>query len=125
MKDLLIGLDFGSDSVRAVLVSSTGEELKSCVHNYTRWNQGLYSDNSIAQFRQHPLDYLEGMTNVIRGVMEDQDPSRIAGIGVDTTGATICAVNKDGVPLALLPEFRPCSRNYNSCPGVPALLPQL
>ena len=105
MKDLLIGLDFGSDSVRAVLVSSTGEELKSCVHNYTRWNKGLYSDNAIAQFRQHPLDYLEGMTNVIRGVMEGQDPARIAGIGVDTTGATICAVNKDGVPLALLPEF--------------------
>ena len=80
MKDLLIGLDFGSDSVRAVLVSSTGEELKSCVHNYTRWNKGLYSDNAIAQFRQHPLDYLEGMTNVIRGVMEGEDPARIAGI---------------------------------------------
>ena len=105
MKDLLIGLDFGSDSVRAVLVSSSGEELASCVHLYTRWNQGLYSDNAISQFRQHPLDYLEGMTNTIRGVLKGIDPARIAGIGIDTTGSTICAVNRDGIPLALLPEF--------------------
>ena len=70
MKDLLIGLDFGSDSVRAVLVSSTGKELKSCVHNYTRWNQGLYSDNSIAQFRQHPLDYLESLEEAMAEVLE-------------------------------------------------------
>ncbi|MBR2439686.1 MAG: ribulokinase [Lentisphaeria bacterium] len=105
MKDLVIGLDFGSDSVRAILVSATGEELASCVHNYTRWGKGLYSDNSIAQFRQHPLDYLEGMEIVIKGVLKGQDASRVAGIGVDTTGSTPCAVNKDGVPLALLPEF--------------------
>ena len=111
MKDLLIGLDFGSDSVRALLVSSAGEEVASCVHNYTRWNQGLYSDREIAQFRQHPLDYLEGMESVIKGVLQGQDPERVAGIGVDTTGSTICAVDKNGVPLSLLPEF---SENPNA-----------
>ena len=79
MKDLVIGLDFGSDSVRAILVSATGEELASCVHNYTRWGKGLYSNNEIAQFRQHPLDYLEGMETVVKGVLKGVDASRVAG----------------------------------------------
>ena len=54
----VIGLDFGSDSVRAVLVTENGAVLASCVKNYPRWMEGLYSNPATSQFRQHPLDYI-------------------------------------------------------------------
>ncbi|MBO5762318.1 MAG: ribulokinase, partial [Lentisphaeria bacterium] len=103
---LSIGLDFGSDSVRAVLVDTVdGTILNSAVFNYPRWAAGKYSDASEARFRQHPLDYLEGTEFVIKSVMAGIEPSRVAGIGIDTTGSTPCAVNREGTPLALTPEF--------------------
>lgn len=105
-----LGLDFGSDSVRALLVdTSTGEEIATSVHQYTCWKAGKYCDPSKNQFRQHPLDYIEGIeqsiTEIIREVGEEVTQN-IVGIGVDTTGSTPVAVNAKGTPLALLDEFR-------------------
>lgn len=105
MEKLLIGLDFGSDSVRAVLVAANGEQLATSVHEYARWAQGKYCDPAANQFRQHPLDYLEGTEAVIRNVLKGVDATRVAGIAIDTTGSTPCAVDRDGTPLALKPEF--------------------
>ena len=106
MSKLLIGIDFGSDSVRAVLIGAeNGEILATHVHHYRRWADGLYCDAANSRFRQHPLDYLEGIEIVIREVVRGIDPARIAGIGIDTTGSTPCAVDRDGTPLALKPEF--------------------
>ncbi len=102
---LLIGLDFGSDSVRAILVTADGEQLASSVHPYSRWAAGMYSNAEKSQFRQHPLDYLEGLEKVVKGVLEGQDAGAVRGIGIDTTGSTPCAVDSRGVPLALHPEF--------------------
>jgi L-ribulokinase len=61
---LLIGLDFGSDSIRAVLVNQNGKCLAASVSNYPRWNKKMYSDANENRFRQHPLDYIESMTEV-------------------------------------------------------------
>lgn len=102
---LVIGLDFGSDSVRAVLVDPRGKTIASAVCNYPRWSKGLYSNAEQNCFRQHPLDYLEAMTDVVKKVAKDQDVTRICGIGIDTTGSTPCAVNADKIPLALTEEF--------------------
>ena len=104
-ENILIGLDFGSDSVRALAVSSDGHELASAVHAYRRWTEGLYSDASRSQYRQHPLDYLEGMKAVIHEVLQYVDRTKVRGIGVDTTASTPCVVNQDGVPLSLTPRF--------------------
>ena len=101
----VIGLDFGSDSVRAVLVTENGAVLASCVKNYPRWMEGLYSNPATSQFRQHPLDYLECMEYVTKEVLKGQDANAVAGIAIDTTGSTPCAVDADGVPLSLHPEF--------------------
>ncbi|WP_179021801.1 ribulokinase [Winogradskyella forsetii] len=105
-----IGMDFGSDSVRALVVNTlTGEELATSIHYYKRWKEGKYCEPSKNKFRQHPLDYIEGVEKTIRSVVSKVGSNiveNIIGIGVDTTGSTPVAVDKSGTPLALLPEFK-------------------
>ncbi len=109
MERFAIGLDFGTDSVRALLVDArTGVEVGAAVSHYPRWRQGLFCDPLRAQFRQHPLDYLEAMEASVHELLASVDPSvipHIVGLGVDTTGSTPVAVDRQGTPLALLPEF--------------------
>ena len=108
-ESLVLGLDYGTDSVRALVVeAATGQELASEVAMYKRWVAGKYCDPAANQFRQHPLDYLEGLEEAIRGVLAKLPPgagSRIVGIGVDTTGSTPCAVDAEGTPLSIRDEF--------------------
>ncbi len=108
-KKYTIGLDYGTDSVRALVVDTqTGENVGTAVHYYERWKNGLFCNPSISQFRQHPLDYLEGLESAIKGALEglsDEIKKSIVGISIDTTGSTPVAVDKKGTPLALLPEF--------------------
>ncbi len=109
MDRFTIGLDFGTDSVRALLVNArTGEEVHSAVSHYPRWRQGLFCDPLQSQFRQHPLDYVEAMESCMRELMADSGlgvVAHIAALGIDTTGSTPVAVNQAGTPLALLSEF--------------------
>ena len=106
----LLGLDFGTDSVRAVVVNAaSGKEEANQVARYRRWQQGLYCDPARNRFRQHPLDYIEGLEEAARGALAQLPKGageRVLGIGIDTTGSTPCAVDRAGTPLALLPEFR-------------------
>ncbi|WP_299530152.1 ribulokinase [Ulvibacterium sp.] len=105
-----LGLDFGTDSVRALLVNtSTGDEIATSVHRYKRWAEGRYCDPSKNQFRQHPLDYIEGIEQSITEIVKEvgtEVAQSIVGIGVDTTGSTPVAVDSNGTPLALLDEFQ-------------------
>lgn len=102
----LIGLDFGSDSVRGVLVrAGDGSIAAEAVREYPRWGDGRYCCGERAEFRQHPLDYLESMTAVIRAVLRGVAPESVRGIGLDTTGSTPCAVDAEGRPLALHEAF--------------------
>ncbi len=104
----LIGIDCGTDSVRSVLVTDKGKELCESVFYYPRWMKGLYCDPSVNRFRHHPLDYVEGLEHTLKEVIEflDADERRsIKAIAVDTTGSTPVAVNAQGIPLSLLPEF--------------------
>ncbi len=105
----VIGVDFGSDSVRSLLVNAkTGEEMVSSVSYYTRWAAQKYCNPSENKFRQHPLDYIEGLEYTITDIVS-RVPRRvtenIVGIGVDTTGSTVVPVNEAGVPLSMLSEF--------------------
>lgn len=108
MNNYVIGLDYGSDSVRAVLIDTvTGNELASSVHYYQRWKSGLYCDAAINQFRQHPLDHIEGLENTIKSVVikSGVKPEDIKGICIDTTGSSPIPVAKDGTPLAMVKGF--------------------
>ncbi|NIA30626.1 MAG: ribulokinase [Actinobacteria bacterium] len=105
----VIGIDFGTDSVRSVIVdTSNGDEIANVVYYYSRWEKGEYCDPAINQFRQHPLDYIEGLTYTIKEAIA-QAPAGIAdkivGISIDTTGSTPVAVDKEGTPLALTRGF--------------------
>ena len=106
----VIGVDYGSDSVRSVIIDSKdGAELASSVFYYPRWQKGLYCNPAKNQFRQHPLDYIEGLQQSIKNCIQKAGGADIAAaikaIAVDTTGSSPVAVNKQGIPLALLPEF--------------------
>lgn len=105
----VIGVDFGTDSVRALVASTqNGETVASAVNYYPRWKQGLYCDPSSQQYRQHPLDYLESLEAAIKEALA-QCPADIKaavkGISIDTTGSTPVAVDAAGTPLALTPGF--------------------
>jgi len=108
-KKYVIGLDYGSDSARAVVVdATTGVTLATSVKYYPRWMEGKYCDPSINQYRQHPLDYVEVLEASVKEALA-QCPAEVAakvvGIAFDTTGSTPVFTDKQGTPLALLPEF--------------------
>lgn len=109
MAKYVIGLDYGSDSARAIVVNAeSGETLSTSVRNYPRWIKGLYCDASINQWRQHPQDYLDVLEATVRDALSKCAPEvapNVVGIAFDTTGSTPCFVDENGTPLAMLPEF--------------------
>ena len=109
MNKYVFGVDFGTDSVRSLLVNAlNGEEIATSVIHYPRWKNQLFCHPGMNQFRQHPLDYLEGLTYTIKNCLQglsEEIIQNIKGISIDTTGSTPVAVDESGTPLSLLPEF--------------------
>jgi L-ribulokinase len=107
--DCVIGIDFGTDSVRSVIVdASNGSVLATAVKYYPRWAKGLFCDAVDNRFRQHPLDYVESMESSLREALAEAGPSapgRVRGIAVDTTGSTPALADRSGRPLALSAAF--------------------
>ncbi|WP_340103310.1 ribulokinase [Rhodohalobacter sp. 8-1] len=107
--DLVIGIDFGTDSVRAILIDINGNVRGVSTSEYPRWKQGLYCNPSQNQFRQHPLDYLESMETAVSEIVSDlsvEEKSLVKGMSIDTTGSTPVAVTQKGEPLALTEGFQ-------------------
>ena len=108
MKNYVIGLDYGTDSVRAVLIDTeNGQELSSDVHWYQRWKNMEFCNAATNQFRQHPLDHIEGLENTIKNVVKNGNvnPAQIKAICIDTTGSSPIPVSENGTPLALVKGF--------------------
>ncbi|MDR3251506.1 MAG: ribulokinase [Tannerella sp.] len=105
----VIGLDYGSDSARALIVNAeNGETLASSVKNYPRWTEGKYCNPSINQYRQHPQDYIDVLEATVGEALSKcpaGTAAQVAGIAFDTTGSTPAFTDETGTPLALLPEF--------------------
>ena len=110
-----IGLDFGTNTVRALLVDvATGDEAATSVFGYPHGTNGVVTDASDPDLaRHHPADYLEGVTATVRDVLaqaaaerESFSPSHVVGIGVDTTGSTPLPVDETGRALAMKDGFR-------------------
>jgi len=120
MAKYAIGLDYGTNSCRSLIVNlETGEEVASHVYNYPSGQMGVIvdpRDPNVA--RQSPEDYRNGLIEiVVKGLEKAKaaapafSPDAVVGIGVDTTGSTPMPVDRSGMPLALLPEF---SGNLNA-----------
>ena len=100
---LVRGLDFGSDSVRALAASAlNGAEISSAVAYDPSWYEGPYNKAAANQFRHHPLNYIESMTIAVRETvtaLSETQQQAIVGIGVDSTAST----------PAPLPGFSDCT----------------
>ena len=105
----VIGIDFGTDSVRALVVATdNGEEIASCVSLYKRWSEGKYCNPKQNQYRQHPLDYIESLTEAVNGALAQCDEAvsgGVVGLSFDCTASTPVLTDCEGTPLALLPEY--------------------
>lgn len=105
----VIGVDYGTDSVRSIIVNTqTGEEVASSIFYYPQWKKGLFCNAAANQFRQHPQDYIDGLSNTIKDCISKAGSlvaANIKAISVDTTGSTPVAVDATGTPLSLLPQF--------------------
>jgi L-ribulokinase len=105
----VVGIDFGTDSVRSVVVDTTdGRVLGSSVKHYPRWAEGLYCNPVANQFRQHPLDYLESQEASLKEALAaagSEARARVRGMAVDTTGSTPVLADRFGQPLALSEAF--------------------
>lgn len=104
-----IGIDFGTDSVRALVVDAAdGRSAGTAVSAYKRWAKGEFCDPRSNRFRQHPLDYVEGIEDATRRALAEAGPTvaaKVRGITIDTTGSTPCLADETGTPLALKPDF--------------------
>jgi len=109
-ENLVIGVDYGTDSVRSLLVNAAdGSEIASAIFYYPRWKDGLYCHPAENRFRQHPLDYIEGLEQTILSCLSQAGPAaakQVRAISIDTTGSSPVAVDETGTPLGLLPAFR-------------------
>ena len=105
----VIGLDYGTDSARALVVNAlTGESIATSVKYYPRWKKGLYCNPKTNQWRQHPKDYLEVLEASVKEALAQCAPEvaqNVVGIAFDTTGSTPAFTDETGTPLAMLPEF--------------------
>jgi len=121
MKKYTIGLDYGTNSVRCVIVDTAdGNELSTAIYEYETGEAGIIldpADHNLA--RQNPADYLKGVAVVTKAAIAKAkkadktfDAKKIIGVGIDTTGSTPMPVDKDGTPLGMLREFK---GNPNAC----------
>lgn len=107
-KQFVIGLDYGTDSVRAILLDAlNGEELAHSVHSYERWKTLKYCNPNRNQFRQHPLDHIEGLERTIKDVLEISqiNSNQVKGITIDTTGSSPIPISRDGEALVFKKGF--------------------
>ncbi len=110
---LAIGVDYGTNSVRALMVDLVdGAEVASCVYNYPSGDAGILLDPKNPHLaRQNPADYIEGFFQAVGGAVRAAKrrgafrPEHVVGIGVDTTGSTPIPVDRQGLPLAMKPAF--------------------
>ena len=113
MAKFALGLDYGTNSVRALIVNvANGAEVGASVWNYAHGEHGILLDARQPDLaRQHPADYVTGLEKAVRGALaaarrvKGFAAADVIGIGVDTTGSTPLPVDAAGEPLAFSKKF--------------------
>lgn len=114
MSKYTIGVDFGTESGRALLVRvADGREIATYVHPYSDGVIDIILPSSGARLPpdfalQNPLDYIAVFKTAVPAVLKESgvDPADVIGIGIDFTACTMLPTLADGTPLCTLPEWR-------------------
>ncbi len=115
MSTYAIGLDYGTNSCRSLIVDiENGNEISTHVFNYPSGESGVILDSRDPNLaRQNPADYLLGIEVTIieaikKAKVSDKNfsPDKIIGIGVDTTGSSPMPVDVEGTPLCFIDKFK-------------------
>jgi len=109
-----LGIDFGTESGRALLVDvSTGEEVATSVYKYKNGVLDEYLPDGETKLGhdwalQDPEDYIRVLQNTIPEVLKSANvkPEDVIGVGIDFTACTMLPIDKNGTPLCMLDEFR-------------------
>jgi L-ribulokinase len=110
-----VGIDFGTESARAVLVEvGSGREVAVAVFRYLNGviDERLPLDGEVVPLGadwalQDPRDYLLAVQDTVPRLLESGvPPASVIGVGIDFTACTMLPVTRDGTPLCFLPEFR-------------------
>jgi len=114
MSKYAIGIDFGTESGRAVLVDvADGREVATAVHAYAHGviderlpNSGIHLEPDWAL--QDPNDYLEVFKRTVPAVLAESgvSPDDVIGVGIDFTACTMLPTLANGTPLRFLPQWR-------------------
>ncbi|MDK8639046.1 ribulokinase [Niallia taxi] len=115
-----IGVDYGTQSGRAVLVEvGTGKEVATAVKEYTHGVMDEYLPDGTTKLEhdwalQHPADYLEVLQITIPEVLQKANVSNedVIGVGIDFTACTVLPIDNNGIPLCFLPEFKQNPHSY-------------
>jgi L-ribulokinase len=119
-KKYTIGVDYGTQSGRALLVEvATGKEVASAVKAYTHGVMDEYLPDNTTKLAhdwalQHPQDYLEVLSETIPAVLKEANVKAedVIGLGIDFTACTILPTNKEGKPLCFFDEFKSNPHSY-------------
>jgi L-ribulokinase len=113
-KKYTIGVDYGTQSGRAVLVEvATGKEVATAVKSYPHLVMDEYLPYEKIKLEQdwalqHPQDYLDVLSETIPAVLKNSGikPDDVIGIGIDFTACTILPTDSNGVPLCFYDEYK-------------------
>lgn len=114
MSTYAIGIDFGTESARTVLVDlADGSEVAAAVYPYSDGVIDERLPGSDVRLEpdwalQNPIDYVTAVTDTVPRVLQEAavDPADVIGLGIDFTACTMLPTKADGTPLCVLPEYR-------------------
>lgn len=115
MSKYVIGIDFGTNSCRSLIVDvANGKELATHVFEYPSGKNGVIIDSKNPHLaRQNPDDYIKGIEATVKGALRKAKSARksfnnsdVIGIGVDTTGSSPMPVDDKGQPLCFDKRFK-------------------
>ncbi len=119
-KKYSIGVDFGTQSARAVLVEvDTGKEVATAVKEYPHGVMDKYLPDGKTLLEpdwalQHPQDYLDVISQTIPDILRESgiDPSHVVGVGIDFTACTMLPIDEQGKPLCMYDEYKAIPHAY-------------
>ena len=119
-KKYTIGVDYGTQSGRAVLVDiSTGKEIATAVKVYPHGVMDEYLPDNKTKLAddwalEHPQDYLDVLHETIPAILKEAsiNPEDVIGMGIDFTACTILPVDKRGIPLCFHEEYKSNPHSY-------------